>query len=105
MENMSNTVVLANGGRIAPCLLIAVCCCLPVTHAAEQEVVAESSPWQWLEGRRNQVSRNVTALGRNLDSWLAGEGIGEQVNETYLRVRFNQQLGSYDGYHSKLKIG
>jgi len=40
-----------------------------------------------------------------LDSWLAGEGVGDQVNETYLRIRLNQQVGSFDGYHSRAKIG
>lgn len=65
----------------------------------------ETRPWEWLRGPRDQVSRNVTALGRNLDNWLAGEGIGEQENETYLRIRFNQELGSFGGYNSRIKIG
>ena len=38
-------------------------------EAAEPEVLPQISSWQWLEGRRDQVSRNVTALGRNLDAW------------------------------------
>jgi hypothetical protein len=37
-------------------------------EAAEPEVLPQISSWQWLEGRRDQVSRNVTALGRNLDA-------------------------------------
>ena len=65
----------------------------------------EANRWQWLEGQRDQVSRGVTALGRNLDDWLAGEGIGDQPNETYLRVRFHQQVGSLNGYHSTANIG
>lgn len=74
-------------------------------RAAEQEQVSSTSPWTWLEGRRDQVSRGVTRLGRNLDDWLSGEGIGEQVNETYLRVKLNQGYGIYDGYEAKLKLG
>ena len=73
-------------------------------EAAEPEVLPQISSWQWLEGRRDQVSRNVTALGRNLDAWLSGENIGENANETYLRIRLNQQAASFEGYHSRLKI-
>jgi hypothetical protein len=69
------------------------------------ELKPEINPWQWLLGNREVVSRNVTALGRNLDDWLAGEGIGNQPNQTYLSVRLNQQLGSLDGYHSRARIG
>ena len=54
--------------------------------------------------RRQQVSRQVTQLGRSLDEWLAGEGVGEQLNETYLSVRFNQLYGTIDNYHSKVRI-
>ena len=75
------------------------------TAAEATEPDTGTSPWQWLEGRRYQLSRGVTALGRNLDDWLAGENIGELTNETFLRVRLHQQAGSLDGYHSKLKIG
>lgn len=75
-------------------------------NTSAQEIAADgSSPWQWLIEPRNQVSRNVTALGRNLDNWLAGEGVGGAENESYLRIRFNQELGSFGGYHSRLKIG
>ncbi|MEX0617573.1 MAG: hypothetical protein WDZ76_04180 [Pseudohongiellaceae bacterium] len=73
--------------------------------AAESDVPEDPSTWEWLEGRRDDVSRNVTGLGRAIDDWLAGEAVGEQENETYLRVGFNQLVGSFDGYHSKLKIG
>ncbi|MFT7470427.1 MAG: hypothetical protein ACI8XU_000315 [Kiritimatiellia bacterium] len=69
------------------------------------ELEPEINLWQWLLGPREVVSRNVTALGRNLDDWLAGEGIGNQPNQTYLSVRLNQQLGSLDGYHSRARIG
>lgn len=72
--------------------------------AAEIETPPETNPWQWLEKGRSQISQNVTALGRNLDAWLSGENIGDNSNETYLRIRFNQQAASFDGYHSRLKI-
>ena len=88
------------------CFTMAACLAAFPLQAADQDVPSDSNPWQWLEGQRDQVSRNVTALGRNLDAWLAGEGVGDQgVNETYLRVRLNQQLGSLDGYQSRVKIG
>lgn len=73
-------------------------------YAAETEALPEDDSWQWLERGRSQISQNVTALGRNLDAWLSGESIGDNSNETYLRIRFNQQAGSFEGYHSRLKI-
>lgn len=105
MSALSGTGVLIKEKPIALCLLVLMHFCVPVTHAAEQPTEPDANPWQWLEGRRDQVSRNVTALGRNLDAWLAGEGVGDQSNESYLRIRINQQLGSFDGYHSRVKIG
>ena len=82
---------------------------LPATaHSADADTNAEKelSPWQWLEGRRDQVSRNVTAAGRYLDNWLAGDIVGDSpANETYLRLRFDQLQGSRSGYNSELKIG
>ena len=72
--------------------------------AAETDTLTQASPWQWLERGRGQISQNVTAAGRNLDAWLSGESIGDNSNETYLRIRFNQQAGSFEGYHSRLKI-
>lgn len=76
-------------------------------HAAEPwlDPGSQSTTWEWLLERRQQVSRQVTQLGRNLDEWLAGEGVGEQLNETYLSVRFNQLYGKFDHYNSKIKIG
>lgn len=73
-------------------------------NAAELETLPEADTWQWLDRGRNQISQNVTALGRNLDAWLAGESIGDNSNETYLRIRLNQQTASFSGYHSRLKI-
>lgn len=60
--------------------------------------------WRWLEEQRDDVSRGVSVVGRNLDSWLAGEGIGERSNESYLRVRLNQRVGRFDTYHSTVSI-
>lgn len=105
MSTMTGTDVLHRGRHIGLRLAVLATFCMPAAYAAEQSIEPEDSPWQWLEGRRNQVSRNVTALGQNLDAWLAGEGVGDQSNESYLRVRFNQQLGAFDGYHSRVKIG
>lgn len=74
-------------------------------NAAEATAETDRNPWLWLEGRRDQLSRRVTALGRNVDDWLAGEIIGDRTNETFMRLRMHQQVGSLDGYHSKAKIG
>lgn len=94
------------------CLWLAAIGCLSVgsispVSAAESSATGEldTNRWQWLEGRRNQVSRGVTALGRNLDDWLAGETTNNETNETFLRMRLYQQLGTLNGYHSKLKVG
>jgi len=91
-----------------PCVFLCVFPCALLFNysvdAAEAATLVEPDPWQWLERERNQISQNVTALGRNLDAWLSGESIGDNSNETYLRIRFNQQAASFDGYHSRLKI-
>ncbi len=86
-------------------LTLAYCLQGNVSVAEDSTTETEANPWQWLLGNREVVSRNVTAVGRNLDNWLAGEGIGEQSNQTYLSVRLNQQIGSRDGYHSRARIG
>lgn len=87
-------------------LALTVCLALPAS-AAEPELEEAESPslWQWLVGRRDQVSRNVTAMGSYLDNWLAPDIVADNVNETYLRVRFNQLIGTEGGYNSELKIG
>jgi hypothetical protein len=88
---------------------IAMLCGNPggLLQAAEMDAATTVTPsrWQWLEGTREQMSRGVTALGRNIDDWLAGESISEETNETFLRLRLQQQLGSLNGYHSKFKVG
>lgn len=73
-------------------------------YAAESDASEEADSWRWLERGQSQISQNVTELGRNLDAWLSGENIGDNSNATYLRIRLNQQAGSFDGYHSRLKI-
>ena len=78
---------------------------VPGASAAEAVQEALSGSWKWLEGRRDQVSRNITGLGVYLDDWLAGEVAGEDANQTFLRVRFNQLQGTYSDYNSELKIG
>jgi hypothetical protein len=60
--------------------------------------------WRWLEAQRDDVSRNVSVVGRNLDDWLAGEGIGERSNQSYLRLRLNQRVGRYNSYYSNVRI-
>lgn len=78
-----------------------------LASAAENSTAMDDglAPWDWLLERRTRVSRRVTQLGRSLDEWLAGEGVGEQLNETYLSIRFNQLYGTFDHYNSKVKIG
>lgn len=74
------------------------------SYGAEDALAAQDNPWLWLEEGRVKVSRNVTAFGRNLDAWLAGEGSSDFSNKTFLKIRLNQQLGSIDGYHSRARI-
>src|SRR5690554_4110700 len=60
--------------------------------------------WRWLEEQRDDLSRGVSVVGRNLDGWLAGEGVGERANESYMRIRLNQRVGRFDTYHSNARI-
>jgi len=91
----------------AALVLLALSFSVSTVQAADQQLEENNdrTTWDWLLERRQQVSRQVTQLGRTLDEWLAGEGVGEQLNETYLSVRFNQLYGSFDHYNSKVKIG
>jgi hypothetical protein len=86
------------------CMVVAALSFGDVVNAAENDTSQEAESWQWLERGRGRISQNVTALGRNLDAWLSGESIGDNSNETFLRIRLNQQAASFDGYHSRLKI-
>lgn len=81
---------------------------MPVCAWAQAQGPAESvasTPWQWVQGRRDQVSRNVAELGRWVDDWLAGDTVGEAANESFLRVRLNQLQGTYSNYNSQLSVG
>ena len=49
------------------------------------EEITETTAWSWLENSRDTVSRNVSGAGRYLDDWLAGDGVGEHSNQSYLR--------------------
>lgn len=78
-------------------------------YSAEDEdeavdTAALTNPWQWIRAPRDVVSRNVTGLGRSMDNWLKGEGIGENQNETFLNLRFYQKASSINGYNSRVKI-
>ncbi len=63
-----------------------------------------SSAWDWLEKQRDDMSRGVSNVGRYLDDWLAGEGVGEYHNTSYLRLKVNQRVGRYDSYEGTIRI-
>lgn len=63
-----------------------------------------TSAWSWLETNRDRVSRNVSSIGRNLDDWLAGDGVGERSNESYLRLKLNQQFSDTGAYYSNVRL-
>ncbi len=67
--------------------------------------IEHTNAWRWLEARRDGVSKNVSVIGRNLDDWLAGEGIGERSNESYMRLRINQRVGRFNTYHGNIRVG
>src|SRR5690606_32380384 len=103
---------------LIPCLVSAIlslfCQGVMAAEEAPQEgveelprlpaVLQESSAWSWLESSRDSVSRNVTNIGRQLDDWLAGDGVGERSNERYLRLRLNQQISETGAYYSNVRI-
>ena len=66
--------------------------------------ITDTSAWSWLESRRDSVSRNVSGIGRGLDNWLAGDGVGERENQSYLRVKVNQQVSEKGDYHSTARL-
>jgi hypothetical protein len=65
----------------------------------------DTNPWRWLDEPRDVLSRNVTAWGRSLDAWLAGESINNLSNESFLSVRLNQQFSTRGDLHSRLRVG
>lgn len=66
--------------------------------------IIDTSAWSWLETRRDSVSKNVSGLGRYLDDWLAGDGVGEHSNQSYVRVKINQQVSETGHYYSNVRI-
>jgi len=60
--------------------------------------------FRWLEEQRDDMSRRVSLVGRNLDDWLAGEVVGERTNESYVRLKLNQRVGHKDTYYSNVRI-
>lgn len=66
--------------------------------------ITDTSAWSWLETRRDNMSRNVSGVGRYLDDWLAGDVVGENSNQSYLRVKLNQQVSETGAYYSNLRI-
>jgi len=77
---------------------------LRLPELPSMETIVDTSAWSWLESRRDSVSRNVSGVGRSLDDWLAGDGVGEHSNESYLRLRLNQQISDTGAYYSNVRI-
>jgi len=59
---------------------------------------------EWLEEQRDDMSRRVTNMGRTVDDWLAGDIESADINQSYLRIRFNQRVGRHDAYFSNARI-
>ncbi|OGT73548.1 MAG: hypothetical protein A3H44_11705 [Gammaproteobacteria bacterium RIFCSPLOWO2_02_FULL_57_10] len=76
----------------------------PLLRLPDLPAIRDLSAWSWLEARRDNVSRNVSGIGRSLDDWLAGDTIGERTNESYLRLKVNQQVSSTGAYDSNLRL-
>jgi hypothetical protein len=66
--------------------------------------IRDLSAWGWLESRRDDVSRNVSGIGRSLDDWLSGGAVGDRSNESYLRLKVNQQVSTTGAYFSTARI-
>lgn len=89
-------------------------CFVSVAHAADADDddgilpsipdLTDLSAWSWLEARRDDVSKNVSGMGRYLDDWLAGDGVGENSNQSYLRLRLNQQISKTGHYYSNVRV-
>ncbi len=77
---------------------------LQLPELPTMQTIVETSAWSWLETKRDSVSKNVTGVGRYLDDWLAGDGVGEHNNESYLRVKLNQQVSETGAYYSNVRI-
>lgn len=70
----------------------------------DMPAITDTSAWSWLETRRDNVSRNVSGIGRGLDDWLSGGGVGEHSNQSYLRLKVNQQISEQGDYHSTARL-
>jgi len=70
----------------------------------DMPAITDTSAWSWLETRRDTVSRNVSGIGRGLDDWLAGDSVGERSNQSYLRLKVNQQVSENGDYHSTARL-
>jgi len=68
------------------------------------QTITETSAWSWLENKRDDMSKNVSNIGRNLDDWLAGDSVGERSNESYLRIKLNQQISETGAYYSNVRV-
>ena len=66
--------------------------------------ITDTTAWSWLETKRDSMSKNVSGVGRYLDDWLAGDGVGEHSNQSYLRVKLNQQISETGAYYSNVRI-
>lgn len=66
--------------------------------------IVDTTAWSWLETKRDNMSKNVSGVGRYLDDWLAGDAVGEHSNQSYLRVKLNQQISETGAYYSNVRI-
>ncbi|MCB1664770.1 MAG: hypothetical protein KDI28_03280 [Pseudomonadales bacterium] len=76
----------------------------PGLHLPNMDTIRGTGAWSWLENQRDNVSRNVSGVGRYLDDWLAGDGVGEHSNQSYLRLKLNQQVSETGAYYSNVRI-
>ena len=102
-----------------------VICCLVAAGALAQEQVSETPrksaadrdaitriieglqidrTLRWLESQRDDMSKGVSQVGRTFDDWLAGDIESHEINESYVRLRFNQRIGRHDAYFSNGRI-
>ncbi len=73
--------------------------------AGEASTGVAGRSWAWLVREQEVMSRRVSLLAHEIDSWLAGERVSARRNESYLSMRVFQQASSLDGYHSRVRLG
>lgn len=66
--------------------------------------ITETSAWNWLETKRDSMSKGVSGAGRYLDDWIAGDGVGGSDNQSYVRVKLNQKISDTGAYYSNVRI-